>query len=166
MFHKLGLLAGLPEPLFLKTAWSGKVQTDDGLGCQLLCPIWRGLHPKLTRLARAKGGVAHPPNWGEVGAHFYNLGRVAYLPRHHSLSPIEQPTHWLLCFPQRWGNCRAISSTFLSQEPEPKRTLAVSVRPIGWVERREMAAGKEATARSALSQDLEERNDGEAENHW
>ena len=31
-------------------------------------------HLKLTRLARAKGGVAHPPNWGEVGAHFHNLG--------------------------------------------------------------------------------------------
>jgi len=23
---------------------------------------------------RAQGGVAHPPNEGEVGAHFYNLG--------------------------------------------------------------------------------------------
>src|SRR3954453_15030378 len=31
-------------------------------------------HLKLTRLAREKGGVAPPPNWGEVRAHFYNLG--------------------------------------------------------------------------------------------
>ncbi|KAI9785194.1 MAG: hypothetical protein M1839_000832 [Geoglossum umbratile] len=33
------------------------------------------------KLARAEGGVAHPPNQGEVGAHFYNLGVLSGLPK-------------------------------------------------------------------------------------
>jgi hypothetical protein len=31
-------------------------------------------HLKLIQLAQAQGGMAYPPNWGEVGAHFHNLG--------------------------------------------------------------------------------------------
>ena|SRR5579862_5244914 len=43
-------------------------------GIELLPTILLSPHLKLTQLERAQGGVAHPPNEGEVGAHFYNLG--------------------------------------------------------------------------------------------
>src|SRR5579862_6798827 len=37
---------------------------------------WR-FCPCSPKLARAQGGVAHPPNQGEVRAHFYSLGKIA-----------------------------------------------------------------------------------------
>jgi hypothetical protein len=40
----------------------------------------------LTRLARAHGGVAHPPNQGEVGAHFHNLGNINLIMASYSMT--------------------------------------------------------------------------------